>query len=223
MLLEEQNSAWTGRPRENEPVSLGTTIIAVKYADGVILGADTRTSMGTYVSNRVSRKITKLLDNVYVCRSGSAADTQAISDYVQNIMKNGMYCYNEKPSVRDVAVSLKKVVWGSTDNGILAGFIIAGVDKTGGHVFSIPLGGALIEQNWSIAGSGSVYIAGLGDRSYRENMSKDEAVSFVREMVSHAIHRDNSSGGCIRMTIITKDGVEEITVNGDEVSIGEEQ
>ncbi|KAF8100166.1 hypothetical protein N665_0230s0050 [Sinapis alba] len=35
-----------------------------------------------YVANRASDKITQLIDNVYVCRSGSAADSQVVSDYV---------------------------------------------------------------------------------------------------------------------------------------------
>jgi len=37
---------------------------------------------GTYVANRVSDKLTPLHERIYVCRSGSAADTQAISEYV---------------------------------------------------------------------------------------------------------------------------------------------
>ncbi|CAH8354015.1 unnamed protein product [Eruca vesicaria subsp. sativa] len=37
---------------------------------------------GMYVANRASDKITQLTDNVYVCRSGSAADSQVVSDYV---------------------------------------------------------------------------------------------------------------------------------------------
>ncbi|KAI5159988.1 20S proteasome subunit beta 1 [Nematocida ausubeli] len=203
----------------NQAVSLGTTIIGVKYKDGVILGADTRTSMGTYVSNRVSRKITKLMDNVYTCRCGSAADTQAISEYAKKIMNMGVFCHNQRPFVKDVAVSMKKIVWDATDQGVMAGFIVAGVDETGGHIFSIPLGGALIEQNWSVAGSGSSYITGLGDSAFKEGMTKEEAVEFVRKMVSHAIYRDNSSGGCVRMMIITEGGTEEITVLGNEVAV----
>ncbi|EHY66902.1 20S proteasome subunit beta 1 [Nematocida ausubeli] len=203
----------------NQAVSLGTTIIGVKYKDGVILGADTRTSMGTYVSNRVSRKITKLMDNVYTCRCGSAADTQAISEYAKKIMNMGVFCHSQRPLVKDVAVSMKKIVWDATDQGVMAGFIVAGVDETGGHIFSIPLGGALIEQNWSVAGSGSSYITGLGDSAFKEGMTKEEAVEFVRKMVSHAIYRDNSSGGCVRMMIITEGGTEEITVLGNEVAV----
>lgn len=57
--------------------------MAVQYDGGVIMGADSRTSTGTYVANRVSDKITALHDQIYACRSGSAADTQAITDYVR--------------------------------------------------------------------------------------------------------------------------------------------
>jgi hypothetical protein len=35
-----------------------------------------------YVSNRFADKLTKVSDNIYCCRSGSAADTQAIADVV---------------------------------------------------------------------------------------------------------------------------------------------
>ena len=63
-------------------VSTGTTILAVSFEGGVVLGADSRVSTGIYVSNRASDKITPLNDgSIYLCRSGSAADTQLVADY----------------------------------------------------------------------------------------------------------------------------------------------
>jgi len=38
------------------------------------------------VANRVSDKIVSLADNIYVCRSGSAADTQTICDYARKFL-----------------------------------------------------------------------------------------------------------------------------------------
>ena len=63
-------------------VSMGTTIMALPFQDGVVVCADSRTSTGTYVANRVSDKLVQLSDKIYCCRSGSAADTQALTDYV---------------------------------------------------------------------------------------------------------------------------------------------
>jgi 20S proteasome subunit beta 1 len=59
----------------------GTTIVACTFNGGVVLGADGRVSTGNYVSNRASNKIMQLTDNVFLLRSGSAADTQAVGDY----------------------------------------------------------------------------------------------------------------------------------------------
>lgn len=70
-----------GPPSLSAAPHTGTTIVAVSYAGGVVIGADSRVSTGTYVSNRASDKITALCDNVWLLRSGSAADTQAVADY----------------------------------------------------------------------------------------------------------------------------------------------
>ena len=38
-------------------------------------------------------------------------------------------------------------------------------------------------------------------------MTKEEAQQFVRKAISHAMARDGSSGGVIRMVVIDKTGV----------------
>lgn len=43
-------------------IRTGTTILAVKYRDGVVVGADTRTSVSGYVSNRYASKMAFVLD-----------------------------------------------------------------------------------------------------------------------------------------------------------------
>ena len=58
------------------PEDLGTTIMAVEFDGGVVMGADSRTSSGNYCVNRVTDKIANIHDRIYCCRSGSAADTQ---------------------------------------------------------------------------------------------------------------------------------------------------
>lgn len=45
------------------------------------------------------------------------------------------------------------------------------------------------------------------DAEFKENMTKEEAQQFVRKAISHAMARDGSSGGVIRMVVIDKTGV----------------
>lgn len=90
-----------------------------------------------------------------------------------------------------------------------AGLIIAGWDERhGGQVYSIPLGGSLHKQPYSIGGSGSTYIYGYCDANWREGMEEAEAVSFVKEALKEAIKWDGSSGGVIRMVVLTAKGAD---------------
>ena len=76
---QQRSGPYNLKPGE---VSTGTTILALPYEGGIVVCADSRTSTGTYVANRVSDKLVQISEQIYVCRSGSAADTQTLTDYV---------------------------------------------------------------------------------------------------------------------------------------------
>lgn len=83
-----QHDGKSAETRNLKPgeLSTGTTIMAIPFENGVIMGADSRVSTGTYVANRVSDKVAQLHDRIWCCRSGSAADTQALTDYVRHYL-----------------------------------------------------------------------------------------------------------------------------------------
>lgn len=103
--------------------------MAVTFKDGVILGAfpsadiresryaekltrrylwsgaDSRTTTGAYIANRVTDKLTKVHDTIWCCRSGSAADTQAVADIVKYQL--GLYSMmNGKPPTTQTAAAI---------------------------------------------------------------------------------------------------------------------
>jgi 20S proteasome subunit beta 1 len=88
-----------------------------------------------------------------------------------------------------------------------AGIIIAGYDhRHGGQVYSIPLGGSLHEEAYAIGGSGSTYIYGYCDANWKENMTEEEGIEFVKSSLQEAIKWDGSSGGVIRLVVLTAKG-----------------
>merc|ERR1719419_1960761 len=168
-------------------VSTGTTIMAVTFDGGVVLGADSRTSTGEYVANRASRKISKVHDRIFVCRCGSAADTQALTGFVLNYLGQHAIELGRLPSVNTAANLFKMIAYNNKDN-LSAGLIIAGWDeKRGGQVYTIPLGGALVRVPFAADGSGSGYIGGLIDEKYKPGMTQAECVEFLQKAVAHAM------------------------------------
>jgi hypothetical protein len=71
--------AGGSHPRLEKPRSLHRD---VQFNGGMVLGADSRTTTGSYIANRVTDKLTPIHDYIFCCRSGSAADTQAVADAV---------------------------------------------------------------------------------------------------------------------------------------------
>ena len=78
--LSREEPSWLpasmGMDARKEGLSTGTTLVAMEFDGGVVIGADSRTSMGSYVANRVTDKLTPVTDSIFACRSGSASDTQ---------------------------------------------------------------------------------------------------------------------------------------------------
>ncbi len=84
------------------------------------------------------------------------------------------------PQVKQVAHTFRNICYTNRD-GLSAGIICAGWDKAaGGQVFSIPLGGMCLRRPFAIGGSGSTYIYGHCDATFRPNMTREECVEFVK-------------------------------------------
>ncbi|KAM0750160.1 20S proteasome subunit [Meredithblackwellia eburnea MCA 4105] len=198
-------------------VNLGTSIMAVAFPGGVVIGADSRTTTGSYIANRVTDKLTYLHERIYCCRSGSAADTQAIADVAHSQLGLFAMQHGERPTVNVAGTMLESICYSNKDQ-LSAGIIVAGWDKeNGGTVYNIPLGGGLFQAPWAIGGSGSTYIYGYCDATFREDFTKEETIDFVRNSLALAMSRDGSSGGTIRLAIIEEGGVERIFVPGDKL------
>ncbi|KAF6299443.1 proteasome subunit beta type-6 isoform X2 [Rhinolophus sinicus] len=164
---------------ENREVSTGTTIMAVQFDGGVVLGADSRTTTGSYIANRVTDKLTPIHDRIFCCRSGSAADTQAVADAVTYQLGFHSIELNEPPLVHTAASLFKEMCYRYRED-LMAGIIIAGWDpQEGGQVYSVPMGGMMVRQSFAIGGSGSSYIYGYVDATYREGMTKEECLQFT--------------------------------------------
>jgi len=113
----------------------------------------------------------------------------------------------------------------------MASLICAGYDHVleRGVVYSIDLGGTLVEHpGWTSSGSGSSYVLGFIDANFPKGVegleggrqgdtdgdwcgssslwTEDEAVEFVAKAIELAMDRDGSSGGCVRIFVIDRDG-----------------
>ncbi|CAI9554570.1 unnamed protein product [Staurois parvus] len=197
-------------------VSTGTTIIAIEFNGGIVIGSDSRVSAGDAVVNRIFNKLAPLSDKIYCALSGSAADCQAVADMVTYYLEVHSMELDSAPLVLAAANLVKGVSYKYKEE-ISAHLIVAGWDKKhGGQVYGT-LGGMITRQPFAIGGSGSSYIYGYVDSVFKPGMTKEECERFTVHALSLAMSRDGSSGGIIHLVTVTKDGMKQIVITGDDI------
>uniref|UniRef100_A0A3B5AL95 Proteasome subunit beta n=1 Tax=Stegastes partitus TaxID=144197 RepID=A0A3B5AL95_9TELE len=209
-MLGETGPEWT-----TEEVTTGTTIIAIEFAGGVVLGSDSRVSAGATVVNRVMNKLSPLHDRIYCALSGSAADAQTIAEMVNYQLDVHRHCClvinnngqdANSSSYREHSDLLNPNTYTAGINVILKLL----------NVFAT-LNGLLTRQPFAIGGSGSSYVYGFVDAEYRKDMSKEECQQFVVNTLALAMNRDGSSGGVAYMVTIDEHNTEEKVVLGNDL------
>ncbi|KAM9823991.1 proteasome subunit beta type-9 [Neosynchiropus ocellatus] len=199
-----------------QEVKTGTTIVAIEFDGGVVLGSDSRVSAGETVVNRVMNKLSPLHDKIYCALSGSAADAQTIAEVVNYQLDVHSIEIDEEPQVKSAASLVRNISYQYKEE-MSAHLIVAGWDRRNGGQVYATLNGLLSRQPFAIGGSGSFYVYGFVDAEYRRGMSKADCQQFVVSTLALAMGRDGSSGGVAYIVTIDEHGTEEKVVLGNDL------
>lgn len=125
-----------------------------------------------------------------------------------------------RASPKTAANIVSKLVYNNREH-FSAGLIVGGLDENDKpQLWQVPVSGDLLPKELALSGSGSTYIMALADRIWPgAKASEAEAVEAITTCVSHAMAIDGSSGGIVRLAIITKQGIETRVLLPDQLPI----
>jgi len=188
-----------------------TTTIGIKVNDGIILGADTRATMGHFIASKEAKKIHKISDSIAMTLAGSVGDAQRLIRWMEVESKLYEMRRGEPMSVKGMTNLLSTVLSGSRMYPFSVQLLIGGFDKNGASLYSIDAIGGAIEENTIVStGSGSVTAYGVLEDRY-EPMNTDDGIELVIRALHTAMQRDSASGNGIRIVVIDADGYREIS------------
>ncbi|ONK72414.1 uncharacterized protein A4U43_C04F19190 [Asparagus officinalis] len=193
----------------------GTTTLAFIFKEGVIVAADSRASMGGYISSQSVKKIIEINPYMIGTMAGGAADCQF---WHRNL---GIKCrLHELANKRRISVTgasklLANILYSYRGMGLSVGTMIAGWDETGPGLYYVDSEGGRLKGNRFSVGSGSPYAYGVLDKGYRYDMSVEEAAELARRSIYHATFRDGASGGVASVYHVGPTGWKKLS--GDDV------
>ena len=186
----------------------GTTTLAMRYNSGVVLATDNRVTMGHMIISKVD-KVFPITEFLAMTTAGTVSDNQIILKHLQAEMKLYELESGNKATLENLAAVLQNIIYSGFKSfqPFMMQNIIAGLTKDGSfRLRSLDPSGASIEDPYTSTGSGMMFVLGLMQDAYKENMSESEAVDLAVRSIHSAIQRDSASGDGISIAIIDKKG-----------------
>ncbi|KAG8229726.1 hypothetical protein J437_LFUL007901 [Ladona fulva] len=171
----------------------GTTIVGIIYKDGVILGADTRATEDTIVSDKNCSKIHYLAENMYCCGAGTAADTEMTTQMIASQLELHKLNTGRVVPVATANRMLKQMLF-RYQGYIGAALVLGGVDSNGPHLYCIYPHGSTDKLPYATMGSGSLAAMAVFESNWKPNMTEEEGKILVRNAIAAGIFNDLGSG-----------------------------
>jgi 20S proteasome subunit beta 2 len=185
----------------------GTTITGVVFKGGVVLGADTRSTSGSTVADKNCEKIHYIAPNIYCCGAGTAADTEATTLLISGKLELHRLATGRQSRVVAAKTLLKNHLF-RYQGHVSAALVLGGCDVTGPSLYTVYPHGSTDMLPYVTMGSGSLAAMAVFENGWKENMTREEAVSLVRDSIRAGIFNDLGSGSNVDICVITKDKTE---------------
>jgi len=177
----------------------GTTTLAFKFRQGVIVAVDSRATAGPYIASQTVKKVIEINPYLLGTMAGGAADCS----YWERVLAKHCRIYElrnkERISVAAASKLLANIVYGYKGMGLSMGTMICGWDKKGPGLYYVDSDGTRLTNNLFSVGSGSTYAYGVLDSGYKWDLGVEEAYDLGRRAIYHATHRDAYSGGVVNL------------------------
>ena len=219
--VDPRGSGAGGAPAPG--VAHGTTVLALKYADGVVMAGDRRAVEGFTIADERIEKVFPADDLSAVGIAGAAGQATEMVRLFQTELEHYEKVEGERLSLEGKANRLAQMIRANFPlalQGLVVVPLFAGYDERRGEgrLFRYDAtGGRWEEGDYNATGSGAVHARGTLKKRWRRGIGRRDAVRAAVEALYDASQEDTATGGPIPLRgiyptvkTITAEGVESV-------------
>ena len=197
----------------------GTTCVAIRYKDGVVLAGDRRATSGHHISHRTLEKVFQSDTFSGVAISGAAGPAIEMVKLFQLQLEHYEKVEGKSLSLEGKANQLSTMIRQNLPaamQGMVVIPLFAGFDTREkiGRIFQYDVtGGRYEEKSFATTGSGSLHATTVIKLGFKTELSSSDATELAANAIFEASEEDAATGGpdLIRdvfptISLITKDG-----------------
>jgi proteasome beta subunit len=184
-----------------EGVTHGTTVIAIRFADGVVMAGDRRATSGHLISHRTMEKVYPADRHSGVAIAGAAGPAMEMVKLFQLQLEHYEKVEGSELSLEGKANQLSQMVRGhlpAAMQGMAVVPLFAGYDvrRRAGRLFQFDItGGRYEEADFATTGSGSLHAGTVIKIGFRGGMSREDALDLAISALFQAADEDSATGG----------------------------
>jgi len=182
-------------------ITHGTTCVAVRYVDGVVMAGDRRATSGNWISNRRIEKVFPADRYSGVAIAGAAGPAvemvrlfQLQLEHYEKVEGNFLSLEGKANQLSSMIRSnLPAAMQGMAVVPIFAGFDLA---RGTGRLFQYDItGGRYEEADFTATGSGQMHASTVVKLGWKPAMSRDDTIDLVLRALWEAADEDSATGG----------------------------
>lgn len=195
------------------PYVTGSSIIALKYKDGVIMASDTGASYGSTLRYKSVERIKAVGKHSLIGASGEFSDFQEILRYLDELtLSDHMWDDGNSLGPKEVHSYLTRVMYNRRNkfdplwNSLVIGGVKKGPKGEEKYLGMVNMIGTHFEENHIATGFGNHMAIPILRTEWREDMTFEEAVKLVEKCLLVLLYRDRSSINKFQIAKITTEG-----------------
>lgn len=179
----------------------GTTVLALRFADGVVMAGDRLATEGHRVASRDLQKVYPTDDFSLVAIAGAAGPAIEMARMLRIELEHYEKIEGEQLELEGKANKLSQMVRANLPaamQGLVVVPIFAGYDRRRrlGRLWKYDVtGGRYEEAEFEASGSGSLYARESLKKAWRADLSRDEALRLALQALADAADEDRATGG----------------------------
>jgi len=156
------------------------------------------------VADKNCEKLHYIAPQIWCAGAGTAADTEFTTAIISSNLELHSLSTGRKPRVVTCMTMLKQHLF-RYQGHIGAYLVVAGVDPTGTHLFTVHAHGSTDKLPYVTMGSGSLAAMSVFESQWKPALDRDAAVALCSEAIQAGIFNDLGSGSNVDVAIITAD------------------
>jgi proteasome beta subunit len=202
LLKSQEPDLLPGRDMHGQvTIPEGTTVLALRFAEGVIMAGDRRATEGFQIAHRSIEKVFEADDMSAVGIAGAAGPAVEMVRLFQTELEHYEKVEGERLSLEGKANKLSQMIRANLPaamQGLAVVPLFAGYDelRSEGRIFKYDItGGRYEEDDYHATGSGGKDARSSLKKRFHTDLARDDAVKIAIEALFDAADEDVGTGG----------------------------